>query len=312
MSDEHEPGGFLQGLIGMFGGDDDDEKAREPEAETGYAASAETLEELLSKLAEQAAERREAERRRRAVVSGRLSEMDKDDREEIKKERMDEIHALIRADVLATHARLGTGVDDAELARLDEFMHLMCDVMSAPASGGVELQIRASVTRRFFDETGPLAWDRLEELMEHTGIEWPASEGTDREHKHAEAEEMFVHASPVASSDLVAGVVSVWRDHYPQPKTPLWESVCLRAVGSGLRARMLHRGMEHLRVHGDELRSEGEALLREEITTLRQVLSSGVRSVAEADQVMAGAGGLLEKVLPDLCWERARDVVVTD
>jgi hypothetical protein len=312
MIEKQKSGGILEGLVGMFRRDDDEQPAELSEPKTGFSASAEALGDLLTELSEQAEERRQAQRQREAVASGRLGHIDKDEREDIKRQRMEEIHAEVRASVVATHEQLRTGIDDVELTELDGFMDRLCEMMAAPAAAGLEPYIRGAITRRFYDETGPLAWQRLTELMDDAGTEWPSPEEHQREHKRAEAAELFVHASPTVTAALVSGVVPIWQDHYPKKDSALWQSVCFRAAGAGLRARMLGRAMDYLRAHSPELRAEGERLLREKISTVQDVLSSGLRSVDEADQVMAGAAGLLERVLPDLCWDRARDVVTAE
>ena len=72
---------------------------------------------------------------------------------------------------------------------------------------------------------------------------------------------------------------------------------------------MIRDAVEYLRAHGPELRAEGEGLLQQEIEAVQQALSSGVRSVEDADKIMSGAAGLLERILPDLCWDRVRPMM---
>ncbi len=311
MSDERNARGLLHGITGVFGrapGRAESKGTREE----GYAESAEALGSLLAELKRRVEERRAAEHRHSAAISGRLTGLDEEDAQEVRQSRLAEVHARIRKDVLAMHDALGTGVGAEALTRLDQEMREMCDIMDVSISAGVEPYVAAMVTRRFFDETGPPAWSRLMDLMGARNIEWPSPDPFTRDHRRAEAEEMFLHASPQVITSLLNGVVSVWQEHYPQPDSSLWESVRLRACGAAIRVQMIVRGIEYVRAHLAELKAQGEALLREEIEIVKQAVDSGVRSIESADRLVAGAGGVLEQILPELCWKAAREKVMAE
>lgn len=310
------PRRLLEGISDIFGhADDSGAETGRPSppardaAASDFSGTAKSLEHLLTGLRRQTEARREKEQRQRAMAHGRVAGMSEDDAREVKTRRTAEIHAQIRADVIAMHESLGDGVDGPVLDELAAFFDELIGVMESPQALGVEAYIRASVVRRLFDESGPLAWSRLIESMERAEIDWPALDPRHREHSLAMDREMFLASSARTVGDLLTGIVRVWADHYPARGSVLWRDVCLRACGAGIRVRMIHSAVAHLQDHGDELRAEGKRILAEEIEVVKSAVGAGITSVDDAERVFSGATGALERVIPDLCWERVRTVM---
>ncbi len=297
---------FFHGLSQVFR-----RKGEGREARTGgapdFGSAATQLDSRLKQLAEKLDERRREEERAQAISSGRVDPAaGQADRAKIREARAAGVHGQIRRDIIACHSRLSTGIDAAELEALHAFMLEMREMAASKPGDAMDARIRGAIVRRLFQETAQVAWERLLGLMAEKGEQWPGADESARQAEEAAAAEVFLQGGLPRSADLVVGIVESWRDHYPGQTTALWRSVCLRAVATGLRAAMLREMVEAVKANAGELRAEGERLLEGEVAAVQGVLDAGVNSIEDADKVMSGASELLERVLPELCWEHVK------
>jgi hypothetical protein len=315
MSEQHnrEPG-FLSGVTGIFkrgkqaGGRPAPAESTEQPRPLGTATA--DLENRLNSLAAKVEERRREQRRRDAIASGQLDPAtSKAEQAGIKQVRAEEVHRQIRTDVLAWHTKLGTGIGPQELEALHAFMEEMAALSTVGPGDSLDNRIRGAIARRLFVETGQPAWSELLDRMSSAGEAWPSGEDQTRDAEMAEAGELFLHSGLRSMTDLVIGVVAVWKDHYPAQSTNLWRSVCLRAVAAGIRASLFNRMVEIARQNADDLRAEAATLLADEVEAVQAVLDAGVQSVEQADRVMSGASEVLEQVLPTICLERVQHIL---
>lgn len=304
--------GFLKGVTKIF--HRDEAQKQPPKTPAAQAPSLRDstieLESRLKALTEKIEERRREQEQKAAISSGRIeSKISEADRERIKEARTEKIHQEIRQEILEWHTRLDTKIGPDELNELHAFMKEMTGMAVGRPGQSLDDRIRGAIVKRLFVETGQRSWDDMLQRMESAGENWPAADEQTRTAEINAAAELFLESGIRSMTDLVVGIVTVWKDHYPARDTSLRKSVCFRAVAAGLRAALLRQVVDLVRKEADDLRREAHQLLEKEVETVQSVLDAGVNSIEHADNIMTGASDLLEQVLPALCVERVRHLL---
>lgn len=309
--------GFVQGLARLFHTPREEAETPDQAALTPYQQTARELDDALQRLKSRVEARRQAATSptRQAVAgtgapSGEDASVSSAERERLLREQT---HAAIRRDILAVHERLGTGIADEELDELRDFLETAEAVMSGKAGDDLDHRIRSAVLRRIYDETGPVAWSTLNQLMTEAGVDWPISDEpvseTTRRRKVAEIQELMVNAGPAYLRDLIVGIVAVWDEHYPEKGSPLWNEVALRGAGAGIRCRSMKRAVEFAQTQAQEVKAEVVRMLSGELDSVQSVLARGVSSLEDADQLVAGTTRMFDELIPELIWERVEPIV---
>ena len=102
------------------------------------------------------------------------------------------------------------------------------------------------------------------------------------------------------------GIVQGWGGDYPDRGTPLWEECVLEGVAAALRAQLLKEFVETLLQDRDALLAKVEAAIGKELEAVQTLLKTGVTSVDEASEAVAGPFRVLHDVAPKLAWEQIR------
>jgi hypothetical protein len=312
--------GFLDSVVGLFRGKAGETPATAP-ASAPRAGRLETLsasfEAALADLDRKAEELR---RQSEASAAGGVAQPEERgvDPAAERARKMKAAHAAIRAGIEAAHARLGTGLDKADLEPLRAYLEEVATLVAAD-KGSQELISRArfAIAKKIQREAGELAVARLVELLERAKEGWPdpvrqgPSARADeiersRRRRLAETRESFVSQDLAKTAERLLGVVSVWGSDYPEPGTPLWEEMVLQGVAAGIRARLVKDSIELLRRDRDQLLASTEASIGKELDALRRVLQTGVASLEQANQAAASSLRVLDEVVPDVAWEQIR------
>lgn len=219
--------------------------------------------------------------------------------------------ALVRArmleSILELHAALGTGYSRERLVSLAEGLRSRACLLDMHE--GLEERINGFVLCRLYRELGEVAWERLMAL----GVEWPdppyvRPEDVERarEWHLAEARKAFVAMPAAQAADLILGVVKVWGAIYPDPGTALWRELGLEAVAAAFRAELYLRAFSLWEARSGELESLVSGVLEKALSKGRELLASGVQTVAEADRVASETCRVVREELPEAVWDYLR------
>jgi hypothetical protein len=234
------------------------------------------------------------------------------------KRTMEEMHRAMRADVLAKHAELGTGIGDRDLEALASFLG---EVETFSEAGRQSYKIfpraRYATLKRLWSEAGPLAVARLIALLQERHATWPdpirsGSHGSveqieaARRRRLADVRESFLAMDYARTALRMVGIVTGWRDDYPDRGSPLWEETVLEAVACALRARLVLHAVDVLRRDVDVLLARVREAIGPEVVALQRLVAGGVNSLEQASQAVAGAMRVLDEVVSDMAWEHVQ------
>jgi YHS domain-containing protein len=237
------------------------------------------------------------------------------------RQEREEARRQMEADILSLHQRLGTGIDAAEIARLQRL--LRAHLPPPPTSPTLQERIERHVLERLYTEVGRIAWRRLGDLMAAAGVEWPVPEGLARgrspeelapvmEQHLLDLEEQFVSMPPAALADLMAGEVSIWKYCYPEAGSALWRETALRAVAAALRAQFFAAAIEWWIWRPHELEEKLLAILEGELERSRQLLRGGLAAPGAGSELLGELDEVCRSTLPSLVWQFVRDNVEWD
>lgn len=220
----------------------------------------------------------------------------------------------MRAEIVALHARLNTGLTDNDLDAISASLKAHCKAFRAPRPDELNELAMLAVMARFHQEALQWAWDDFQRRLHSAGLAWPEPTG---QAPHADAEEVqkhrqlhytqlyqsFVRGPFRRFADLIVGVVPVWGAQYPEPGGAVWEETVYEAVAAALACRRLQT-LESLAEREQEAleRLVTQALARE-LAPLQSRLSAGVGSVAEARNLSDQAVAVCQQVAPEVVWQ---------
>lgn len=272
-----------------------------PERESAH----EQLDDLLRSVQEQAREEVPGAAATRKAAQGPSAE-------EIALAERESARARLEADIVAFHARLGTGLE-GRLGALADWLRAHAPRPAGPDEG-TERRIDARVLKLLFERAGLLAWERLEELMELAGEPWPVpqslvigrpSEDAPRvlaQHRR-ELQEDFVAADADRVADLVHGEIRAWSHYYPDSSTTLWQEVALRGVASAVRIQLFEAMIDEWGRRPEELEARIGDVLDGELQDARKLLAQGVQSLEGARRIAAEVDRVCGLVIPDMVWD---------
>jgi hypothetical protein len=306
--------GFLDGLGRLF------RKEKETEAaEPGAAAPARfqqieaELDATLAKINERLAERRAAAQPMELgeTSSGPTPE----ERRAAQQKRMGDAHQAIRADIVAMHERLGTGVTAADLDAIAAFLGEL-EAAATAGRGSHEMlpRMRYAIAAKVWHEAGELAVARLVALLQREKLPWPdpirpgptdSPEDVERarQRRLREVREGFLAFDFARSADRLVGVIRGWRGDYPGQGSPLWEECVLEGVATGIRGKLALQAVEILRRDRDRLLAQAEESIGAQLASLRAVVAGGVDSIDQATQAVATTLRVLDEAVPGIAWE---------
>ena len=229
--------------------------------------------------------------------------------------RMARQQAAMRDDILSWHRQLGTGIDDAELARLATFMQATGkQVAAGEAALEVQPRCRRSILLRLQKEAGELAWSELERLCAAAGASWPETLRRDpldspetferlRRDKRQENRAAFIDDDVLRSGQLLLGIESAWQSDYPERGTPPWQQLALDGVASALRARLLEGYFARVLSLRDAILARAVAQVGPELEALNRTVGAGVVTLEDAHRVAASSYRILDEIIPAIAWE---------
>lgn len=235
---------------------------------------------------------------------------------ELEQQAIAERQERMRQAILKAHQQLGTGLDAEALKALDQGMEEIEPHLGACVGEDISKRVTSCSLHRLFREVGVLAWDRLRELMDSKGLTWPEPSGMSPsatpeevaaaiERNRTVDGQTFLDKSPEQIRQLMLGVVKVWRSAYPGEDTGLWAETVWQGVAAGLRVELFERAARALEQDQELVRAIQE-LLESELKATREVLSRGLKSSEELNEVLASTDRLCRQQVPDLVWELAR------
>jgi hypothetical protein len=316
--DAREGLGFLDGFLARFRRAP---AAPEPEKTTGPSPEAlrQQFDAALKGLTEKIEEQRRQEEE--AGLAAARSEKTPEELAAERAQRMGAAHQGIREDVVAVHARLGTGLRNEDLTDLRAYLEEVGAVVAAGARSHELLpRARYAIATRLDREAARLALVRLREVLEAASVPWPDPIGhhpsatkemieNARKRRFAEMREQFLAWGLTRTADRTVGIVGAWGADYPERASPLWEEAVLEAVAAGLRAQLVREFVEQLRGDRETIVAAIERLLGPELAAIQKVLESRVASVEEATQAAAGVLRVVDEVIPDLAWKHLCSVL---
>lgn len=306
------PLGFLDALGGLF------RKEKKPEATApapaaGFRKIEAELEATIRALDERIAKSRPASAS--VALSGASEQHGAEDRRAQQKQRMETAHQAIREDIVAMHARLGTGVSPADLEAITALLGEL-DTIAAAGRGSHEVlpRMQCAIAERLWRETGAIAVAHLVALLERARLAWPdpirpgpaetpADIERSRRRRRADVRESFLAQDFARTADRMVGVIRGWQADYPDRGAPLWEECVLEGVAAAMRGKLTLESVEILRRDRDALMGQVEQSIGTQLAALRQVVAGGGDSIEQANQAMASTLRVLDEVVPGIAWE---------
>ena len=274
------------------------------------------LHESIANLKSQLDSRKQA----RGQVSDNTARMQSDEDREIQRkaewlEEAGQRRSEMLQEILRLHTVLGTGLCEKDLQSLYKEMHELAATFSSFNAGSLDDRVRHSTVRLLLKNTGELAWNRLQALIQANpesgwlvkSTEDPGASADDsgRQLKYLvdEQRQLFINSNPESFADLITGEVDAWKYDYPAPKSELGRSVALRAVASGIKARLLRAAIQRIQISREEIWAEIRKLMDKEQQAINQCVARGVGSLEQADQLISAVNNLLDTVAPEIVWE---------
>jgi hypothetical protein len=310
--------GFLDSLGQLFRG----RKAAAPAAEAAAPSRFDKFEKdfdtAIARVNQQIEERRRASPATVVAAGPDPTALTAQQRAAERAQRIETAHREMREDIEKKHAQLGTGLSATNLADLATFLR---ELESSAASGrnaqALIPRVRFEIGEKLRIEAGQLAVARLVSLLQRENLGWPdpthhsgasSAEEIERSRRRrlGEVREAFLGAGFARSAERMFGIVQGWGGDYPDRGTPLWEECVLEGVAAALRAQLLKEFVEVLLQDQDALLAKVEAAIGKELEAVQTLLKTGVTSVDEASQAVAGPFRVLNDVAPKLAWEQLR------
>lgn len=241
-------------------------------------------------------------------------------RAELEQQAMAACHERMRQAILKAHLRLGTGLDAEALQTLDHGMEEIVPHLGACVGEDISKRVTSCSLHRVFYEVGVLSWNRLLELMNRQKIEWPAPSGMSPtagpdeiaaaiERNRTVDGQSFLDKSPAQVRELMQGVIKVWRAVYPSEDSGLWAETVWQGVAAGLRVQLFEKAVQAV-LKDQELMRAIQELLESELKATRDILSRGLQSSAELNEVLASTDRLCRQQVPDLVWRLVQPLVL--
>lgn len=258
-----------------------------------------------------------AEQRRSSVraTGGVGADGSAEERAKQKARRVLELHEAIREDIAKMHARLGTGISEADLDPLSDYLNEL-DAVATAGRDSQELIPRArhAIAERLNLEAGERAVVRLVALLRREGLAWPdpihhhpkaTPEAIERarQRRLSDVRELFLAQDLRRGGERLQGIVRGWGSDYPDRGSPLWEESVLEGVAAGIRAGLLRTFVEQLREDRELLLSRTEQSVGKQLAALQAVLEGGIHSVEQAKQAVSSSLRVLDEVVPGIAWE---------
>ncbi|MBE0575951.1 MAG: hypothetical protein IH613_08640 [Desulfuromonadales bacterium] len=241
--------------------------------------------------------------------------------EEVKKNKEQKIYEKIRQNIESAHLRLDTGISSHELDLLKEYLVNANQIFtSGEKSHEVLPRCRASILKRIHSEAGSLALNQMDDYLAKQNETWPTRPPRNPAISTEEIQEIakhnlitmrknFIKNSIHQSSLLIVGIVDVWKSDYPEDDSDLWKSVVLEAVGTALRAKLMHLFTTKLRHDREFIENKISELIGAKVAELNHALQGGVTSINDAHRVVSSSLKILDEVIPTLAWEHLQKVV---
>lgn len=224
-----------------------------------------------------------------------------------------ETQARMRQEILELHAKLRTGLGEAELESISANLKAHCKAFRAPRPDELNELAMLAVMARFHLEALRWAWEDFQRRLDEAGLSWPDPTGMaphadpDEVEQHRrlhfkELNEGFLRGPFIRFADLILGAVPVWGKLYPDPQGAVWRETIFEAVAAALACRRLS--------HLEAVAEREHAFLEECITRalaselgpLQRRLAAGVSSVAEARNLSDQAVAVCQRVAPEVVW----------
>lgn len=307
------PLGFLDALGGLFRKEKKAAEATAPAPPARFQEIEAELEATIRALNERLEKSGPASSA--TALRGASREHGVEDRKAQQQKRMEAAHQAIREDIVAMHARLGTGVSPADLDAITAFLGELEGIATAGrASHEVLPRMRYAIAERLWREAGGLAVAQLVALLERAKLEWPdpirhgptetaAETERSRRRRLSDVRESFLAQTFARTADRLIGVVRGWQDDYPDRGTPLWEESVLEGVAAALRGKLVLASVEILRRDRDALMGQVEQAIGSQLAALRQLVAGSADSIEQASQAMASTLRVVDEVVPGIAWE---------
>jgi hypothetical protein len=302
--------GFLDNLGRLFA--HKDEPAPESRPEQGIEALDAAFEEAVRKLGEKV----EAQRSTRAGPGPAAEKPTPEARAAERAKRIEAAHRAMREDIEKMHASLGTGLAGPDLDAICSVLEGLADVVAeGRESHGLLPRARFAIAERLRREAGELAVARIAGLLDAHGMHWPdASHArpsatpveieSARARRMADLRRVFLADDFARIADSLRGIVKGWGSDYPDRGTPVWEACALEGVAAGIRGGLVRDFVEVLRKDRDELLRRTEDAVGKEVRALQAAVAGGVRSLDQANQVVASTREVIDEVVPSIAWEQ--------
>jgi hypothetical protein len=312
MSEQGGRLGFLDSLGRLFRAKEEAAPAPRPAGGLG------TLEQAFDAAVRGLHEKIEEHRRTGEAAVRSPAALTAQEREAQRAQRLETVHRAMREDIEKMHARLGTGLDGAEL---DAVCALLAELDAVETAGkdshSLLPRARWAIAEKLRVEAGELAVARLVGLLGRQNMGWP---DPTQHHPSATPEEIersrrrrladlrrgFLADGFARTSELARGIIKGWGADYPERGSPLWEGCVLEGVAAGLRGQILRDMVEVVQRDREEILRQAEATVGRELAALQAALAGGVSSLEQANAAVASALRVIDETVPAIAWERIR------
>lgn len=303
---------FLEGLKSIFQGSKSSElnqaitTSSSQSIGADLSSSVEALKSAITKQRELIANQ--------SSTSARSSLSSKTGGPSLEKPQEQEFEQSVRAmqnSIAALHVKLGTGMTEEQIDSFVDFFEQLGDQCQGK---DVDSRIRASIAERLQRDLSPISWNIFTQMMESAKICWPEPGGimpgaTDEERSRAvackmeEAQILFLSQSLKLGVENMRGIVSAWK-RYPDSDNWLWQEVALRGVASGIRCALVKEAVDALRANAEQLKAKARELISEQMGKIQGVLSTGLHSLEEAEELVRSTDLVVTELLPDLASQQ--------
>jgi hypothetical protein len=226
----------------------------------------------------------------------------------------DERRGEMLREIVRLHQELASGVDAYDLPKLKRAMQDFTKTYKNFNPGSLDDRARAAAARIVLSKTSSLAWDELLALLkDKPSAGWhkievgPGHEQQDAErlmnYMISEQKDLFIGSNIDSFTDLITGDVAAWKYDYPDPKSSLGRQVALRAVASGIKARLIDTAVKKIQAGREEIWGTIRNLMDQEYQTINEQASRGVSSLDEAHEILAAVNAALDAVSANVVWK---------
>lgn len=233
---------------------------------------------------------------------------------------IERVHGEIRADIIAFHQRLKSGITEQQLEEASQTLRDIEQAIHQKDNPELEVRLRAVAADKIYRECLPMGWQGLSALMNRSETKWaksdslpPAASAADIERTmECEArsiKEAMLSSAPTRTANRIFGIVPVWNADYPSRDTSLWKNIVIQSVAYGISGYLCSIAVKTLKNEKEKARTHVMDFLDEQLSTLDSALSSKDVTAEQAQELVSKFRGVAGEAVEEIVWSHVKKVV---